>query len=87
MSDISRVELKGALEGHWIDVDEDKLTVGVLEDWESPSVVRTRQALEAIIADSNLPQGHDSAGLKALTRRQVRALVEGVNGYIQVPKS
>ncbi len=82
-----RVELGRALEGHHITVDVDNLTFGFLEDLESGKVGLILEALAGVIIESDLPNGHDRAGLRLLKLTQIGPVLEGIKGSAQVPKA
>mgnify|MGYP003405057485 CR=1 FL=1 len=90
MSDVSdkgkRVELAGALAGHYIRVDLDVFDCGVLEELESGRLGRIMPALAGVIVGGDLPHGHDLDGLRKLKPRQLGAVCDAMPGLFDIPK-
>lgn len=83
-----RVELDGLLEGHFILIDPDELTFGLLEDLQSADSFSTiLSALSAAIVGGNLPKGNDRAGLRRLKPTEMKFVMQGVSSAIEIPKS
>jgi len=90
MSDVTdkgkRVDLAGALAGHYVRVNVDALDCGVLEELESGKFARIMVTLAAVITVSDLPHGHDLAGLRKLKPLQLGAVVDAIPGLFEIPK-
>lgn len=90
MSDVSdkgqRVELGGALAGHYIRVNVDALDCGVIEDMESGKVGKILAAFASLIVGGDLPHGHDHAGLRKLKPDQLTAIALAIPELFTVPK-
>jgi hypothetical protein len=80
MSNVERVELTGALEGKYVSVNADALTIGVLEDLESGRLATVRAAVEALIAETDVPP------LRDLTVPEFTSLIEGLRSVINPKK-
>jgi hypothetical protein len=75
---ISNVTLGGALEGRSISVDEDRLTVGMLEDLEGGSVKGTLDALSGCVLPGDII-GQDVRGsIRNLKPSEFKAVLEAV---------
>lgn len=86
MANPIRVELEGALAGHYLVVDDDLLTMGFLEDLQTDRVASMLSTIAQAILESDLPRGHDRAGLRSLKPAQFQAIVNGLVSRFQVPK-
>ncbi len=82
-----RVDLGGALAGKHVIVDDDALTMGALEDMQSQRVGDVLAAVASFIVGGDLPQGTDKAGLRKLRPSEFRALAEGTQTVLSVPKA
>lgn len=82
-----RLELEGALAGRHVLVDPDALTFGLVEDLQSGRAGAMLDSLASAIVGGDLPRGTDRAGLRALTPVQMQAVIRGIDGAFEVPKS
>lgn len=82
-----RIDLEGALAGHYVLLAEDELTVGLLEDIQSPRWAATLDSLAACVVGGDLPGGCDRAGLRRLKLAELLAVIKGVDSAFAVPKS
>lgn len=76
-----RVDLTGPLAGHYIVVDIDAITLGVLEDLESSRVGSVRAAIEAMIKES------DIGPMRDLHLPEFQVLIEAIGGVIRPKKA
>jgi len=70
------VELTGPLTGHHLVVDDDAITFGVLEDFQSNQVSAVLDALVNVIIGSDLPHGHTREGLRKLRVKEATEVVD-----------
>lgn len=96
MADVRRVPLADPLEGEWIDVDVDAITLGMLEDIEDFQKIRAvLDALSEIItATSITPQKPAPDGmspvrgvLRGLRPPLLAAVVQGIIKSGDIPKA
>jgi hypothetical protein len=84
-----RIELTGALAGHHIVVDSDKLTMGFLEDLEGPTVRHILDSTAGAILSSDIPGASTQAEMQLAVRNMKRpafmALVAGIKEAYEVP--
>lgn len=73
-----RVDLNGPLAGSYVMVDDDRLTFGLLEDFQSQKVGLILDALAQLIVDGSLPHGTSREGLRALTISQAKEITDRV---------
>lgn len=83
----TRVDLEGALAGHYLLIDQDKLTMGFLEDLDSGRVAFVLKAIADVIAGSDLLGGHDYKAMRALKPAEFRAIVDAVKQGLEIPKA
>lgn len=81
-----RIELDGALAGHYLQVDPDGVTLGLLEDVQSGRIADVLDGLATCIVGGDLPHGTDRAGLRKLTLPQFGSVAAGLAGAMTVPK-
>jgi hypothetical protein len=85
--DYVRVELHGALEGHYILVDPEEITFGLIADFRSGNADRILDSLALCVRGGDLPRGTDRAGLRRLTIPRIGEVIKGVGTLSQNQKS
>lgn len=80
------VPLKGALDGHTIEVDSRALTMGMIEDLQGGTAALMLDAVTSAVTGGTLPGGVDRAGLRRLTPTEFASVCEGIAGVLSVPK-
>lgn len=81
-----RVDLKGALAGHYILVDTDAVTVGTYEDLQGPTVSIMLDTIAGLIAGGDLPHGTARAELRKLKPLEFKAVTDGMREALEIPK-
>lgn len=96
MADVRRVPLADPLEGEWIDVDVDAITLGMLEDIEDFQKIRAvlDAMCEIITGTSIKPQASAPEGmspvravLRGLRPPMMLAVVQGITRAGDIPKA
>lgn len=96
MADVRRVTLADPLEGEWIDVDVDTITLGMLEDIEDFHKIRSvLDAMTSMITATSIkPQGDVPEGmspvravLRGLRPPMMLAVVQGITRAGDIPKA
>lgn len=82
-----RIELGNELAGRWVEINANAYTIGFLEDMQANRTTIILDALARTITASNLSGGSDRNGLRTLTRAEFGALMTGVLGAPELPKS
>ncbi len=82
--DIKKVELTGALEGHYVLVDMDRVTYGFVEDM-ALGVNMVNSLLEVIVG-GDMPYGFDREGLRKLNIGQFKRLSVDIVNSVEIPK-
>lgn len=80
---ITVVQLGGPLAGHSIHVDEDRLTIGMLEDLESGTVKGTIDALSTCIIGGDAVTGDVRQWIRSLKSDGFKAALEAVMGLFR----
>lgn len=78
------LDLAGPLKGQQIEIEEDELTFGFLEDLESGSIKLQLDALSAVIVGGDLPNGTDRKGLRRLRGPEVKAICDAIGGAFRL---
>jgi hypothetical protein len=79
--------LTAPMEAYQVVVNLDEIDVGLLEDLQSDQVKELLRALTRVIAESNLPHGHDHDGLRRLKPEQIKPVAQAVVRAMELPKA
>ncbi len=85
-----RVDLKGPLEGHYIMVDVDEISFGLVEDIQTGQAAQILDQLAKIILGGDVVNGDEAerrAGLRKLHPRKLGAVINGVTAALALPNA
>lgn len=82
-----KVTLQEPLEGRFILVDPEAITMGFLEDVQSGRGKEMLDSVAEAVVEGDLPKGTDRAGLRRLRPAEYAAVVAGVTSVMSVPKN